>query len=67
MKIYAATVKALKKKKRQGETQFITKTEVPPPLNANAFFFFWVGFFLFFEFHPIYDQTEGSSVVFLTL
>jgi hypothetical protein len=36
-----ATVEALKKKERQGETQFITKTEVPPPLNANAFFFFW--------------------------
>ncbi len=24
---------------RQGETQFTTKTEVPPPLNANVFFF----------------------------
>jgi hypothetical protein len=59
VKIYAATVKALKKKERQSENQFATKTEVPPPLNANVFFFF--------EFHPIYDQTVGSSVIFLTL
>jgi len=29
-----------KKKERQGETQFTTKTEGPPPLNANVFFFF---------------------------
>jgi hypothetical protein len=59
VKIYAATVQALKKKERQDETQFTTKTEIPPPLNANGFFFF--------ESHPIYDQTQGSSVVFLTL
>ncbi len=51
-------MKALKKKERQGETQFTTKTEVPLPLNANLFIF---------ESHPIYDQTQGSSVVFLTL
>jgi hypothetical protein len=36
MKIYAATVEALKKKERQGE--FTTKTEVPQPLNADVFF-----------------------------
>jgi hypothetical protein len=59
MEIYAATVEALKKKERQGETQFTTKTEVPPPLNANVFYFF--------ESHPAYDQTQGSSLVFLTL
>ncbi len=60
VKIYAATMEALKNKgKTQGETQFITKTEVPPPLNANVFYFF--------ESCPIYDQTQGSSVVFLTL
>jgi hypothetical protein len=59
VKLYAATVDALKKKERQGETQFTTKTEVPPPLNPNGFYFF--------ESHPIYDQTQGSSVVFLTL
>jgi hypothetical protein len=29
VKIYPATVEALKKKERQGETQFTTKTEVP--------------------------------------
>jgi hypothetical protein len=34
--IYAATVEALKKTETQGETQFTTKTEVPPPLNANV-------------------------------
>jgi hypothetical protein len=57
VKIYAATVEALKKKERQGETQFIhKKTEVPQPLNAN---------FFIFESHPIYDQTQGSSIVFL--
>jgi hypothetical protein len=60
VKIYAATVEALKKKERQGETQFITKTEVPQPLNANLFIYL-------FDSHPIYDQTQGSSVVFLTL
>jgi hypothetical protein len=37
LKIYAMTVEALKKKERHGETQFATKTEVPPPLNANVF------------------------------
>jgi hypothetical protein len=40
VKIYAATVEALKKKERQGETQFTTKTDVPPPLNANVFLLF---------------------------
>jgi hypothetical protein len=30
VKIYAARVEALKKKERQGETEFTTKTEVPP-------------------------------------
>jgi len=40
VKIYAARVKALNKKERQGETQFPTKTKVPPPLNDNVFLFF---------------------------
>jgi hypothetical protein len=40
MKIYAATGEALNRKERQGETQFTTKTEVPPPLNANVFLCF---------------------------
>ncbi len=65
MKIYAAAtiVEAVKKKEiQEGESQFTTKTEVPPPpLNANVFYFY------FFLSHPIYDQTQGSSVVFLTL
>jgi hypothetical protein len=43
VKIYAARVEALKKKERQGDTQFTTKTLVPQPLNANVFLFFWVG------------------------
>jgi hypothetical protein len=46
VKIYAATVEALKKKERQGETQFITKIEVPPPLKANVFYFFWISPYL---------------------
>jgi len=34
VKICAATVEVLKKKERQGETQFITKIEVPPSLEC---------------------------------
>jgi len=49
VKLYAATVEALKKKERQGDTQFTTTFEVPPPLNPNVFYFF--------DSHPIYDQT----------
>ncbi len=52
-------MEVLKKNERQGETQFTTKTKVLPPMNANVFYFF--------ESHPIYDQTQCSSVVFLTL
>jgi hypothetical protein len=55
VKIYAATLETLKKKERQGETKFTTKTEAPLPLNVNVFYFF--------ESHPIFDQTLGSSVV----
>jgi hypothetical protein len=47
VKIYAATVKTLKRKERQGETQFTTKTEVPPPLNTNVFL---LGRFFFLNF-----------------
>jgi hypothetical protein len=32
VKIYVATVEALRKKERQDETQFTTKILVPPPL-----------------------------------
>jgi len=38
VKIYAATVEALKKKERQGETKFTTKTEVPHPWMWMSFF-----------------------------
>jgi hypothetical protein len=37
----------------------MTKIETPPPLNANVFYFF--------ESHSIYDQIQGSNVVFFTL
>jgi hypothetical protein len=44
VKIYAAAtvVEAVKKKEiQEGESQFTTETEVPPPpLNANVFYFF---------------------------
>jgi hypothetical protein len=50
-----------KEKGSQGETEFTTKTEAPaaPTLECECF--------LFFESHPSYDQTQGSSVVVLTL
>jgi len=35
VKIYSVTVEPLKEKERQDKTQFTTKTEVPPPLNAK--------------------------------
>jgi hypothetical protein len=46
VEIYAATVEELKKKERQGETQFTTKTKVPPTLNANVFYFFNLTLFM---------------------
>jgi len=54
-------METLKKKERQGETQFTTKIEVPPPLNANIYIY------IYFESHPIYDQIQGFNVVFLIL
>jgi hypothetical protein len=41
-------MQALKKKERQGETQFSTKNEVPQALNGNVFFFFlgWISPYL---------------------
>jgi hypothetical protein len=41
VKIYVASVEALKQKERQGETQFTTKTEVPSPLNIMYCNLFW--------------------------
>jgi hypothetical protein len=47
VKIYAAIVDALKKKKgKTGETQFTTKTEVPLHLNANFYLFLNLTLFL---------------------
>jgi len=55
-----AVMEALKKMERQGETQFTTKKlRSPHPWMLT--------FYIFFESHPIYDQTQDSSVVFLTL
>ncbi len=58
VKIYAAIVETLKKKERQGETQFPTKFEPPPPSPPwMLMFFLFFGRFYFFESHAIYDQT----------
>jgi hypothetical protein len=63
MKIYVAAVEALKIKDRQDETQFATKIDgFHPPLNANVLFSK-----VFFESHPVYDQTQGSGAVFFFL
>ncbi len=53
VKIYVATMEVLKKGKT-GWNSVHTKIEIPPPMNANVFYFF--------EYHPIYDQTQGSSL-----
>jgi hypothetical protein len=63
VKIYVATVEPLRKKERRGETQEPSKLMVfwvsPPPLNANILYCR-----LFFESHRVYDQTQGTGVVF---
>ncbi len=51
VKIYAATV----------ELAYLKKKERLRSAHP------WMLMFLFFESHPTYDQTQGSSVVFLTL
>ncbi len=54
VKIYAATVEAL--------VAYLKKKERLRSAHP------WIlSFFNFFESHPIYDQTQGFSVVFLTL
>jgi hypothetical protein len=54
VKIYVAAMEALRRKERQGETQFPTKIDgflsFTTPLDANVFF----------ESHLVYDQTQGS-------
>ncbi len=53
----------LRKKERQDETQFITKIlSFTPRLNANV-----LSCMVFFESHPVYDQTQGSGAVFVLL
>jgi hypothetical protein len=60
---------ALRQKETQGETQFHTKIDgfsprpLPPPLMLMFFFLS----FRFFEFHPVYDQTQGFNAVFSLL
>jgi len=63
VKIYVALVEALRKKERRGETQ---KT-----INFDGFLSFTLSFFLmccfaglFFESHPVYDETQGTGAVF---
>jgi len=66
VKIYVAAVEVVRKKERQDETQFTTKTDSflssIPPLNANVLFCRF-----FFSSHPVYDQTQGSGAVFVLL
>ncbi len=60
MEIYLAAVEAVRKKERQGETQEPRWfSEVRSPLNANVLFRR-----IFFESHPVYDQTQGTGAVF---
>jgi hypothetical protein len=60
VKIYLAAVEALRNKERQGETQEPRWfSEVHSPLNANVLFYR-----IFFESHPVYDQTQGTGAVF---
>ncbi len=51
MKIYVAAVEALRKKERQGQNK----------MKLSLYFFLQV---LFWESHPVLDQTQGSGVVF---
>jgi hypothetical protein len=63
VKIYVAAVEAPRKKKRQDETQFTTKIDgFLTALNANVLFCR-----VFFQSHPVYDQTQGSGAVFFLL
>jgi hypothetical protein len=62
VKIYASNSEGASLPKEKGKTEWNSvhhKNWGAPPVNANVF--------NFFESHPIYDQTQGSSAVFLTL
>ncbi len=65
VKIYVATMEVFMKKVRRVELSSPQKLRSPPWMLM--FFFFSGWFFFFVEFHLIYDQTQGSSLVFLTL
>jgi hypothetical protein len=57
MKIYVATMEALKKNKRQDDVEFTTKIDgslyFTTMLNDNVFFCK-----VFFQFHHVHDQTQ---------
>jgi hypothetical protein len=72
VKIYVVRVEALRKTERGGQNrmklslQFGTKSGAalsltPPPLKANVLFC------IFFESHPVLDQTQGTGAVFSSL
>jgi len=58
VKIYATIEEALKKRKDR------VKLSSPQKLRSHQT---WMLMFFFWESHPTYDQTQGSSVVFITL
>jgi hypothetical protein len=58
VKIYVAAVEAGPRK----DSLTLTFSEFHPPLNANVLVCMF-----FFESHPVYDQTQGSGAVFLSL
>jgi hypothetical protein len=69
VKIYIAAVEALRKKEIQDEAQFTTKIDcflslTPPLPTLNADYTFLQ---VFLKSHLVYDQTQGSGCVFLTL
>jgi hypothetical protein len=60
VKIYVAAVEAIRKKERHGQTQKTIKIDgLTPTSNANVHFSR-----LFFQSHPLYDQTQGTGGVF---
>jgi len=60
MKIYAARVEALKRKGKAGWNSVHNKNWGPPTLECYCLLFFWIS-------PSLYDQTQGSSVVSITL
>jgi hypothetical protein len=64
VKIYVAAVEALRKKERQDETQFTTKLDGFLSLYPPCLMLMYIFLEVFFESHPVYDQTQGSDGVF---